>query len=369
MSVDETSDACEDSPMILRTQSHVLRRRVRASLFVVALFLFPHALAAEPSLRIVVSIEPYRDVVSRLLPASSQVEVLLPVGASPHGYDPTPRDLTTLAEADLVVMNGGVDAFVLDLVEAIGRGVPLFTVLDHVEVPEAPTEADDHADHAEHADHADPTDHSDHGDHEHHDDRDDHDDHDDHAGGHEGGHEHHDEDHNHGAFGLNPHVWLDPVTVAAVVPELARAVVAVAPDHELEVQANARRLLDELATLDAMLREILAPVEGAVFVPFHDAWPWFADRYGLDLVFEIEPFPGREPSAGELADIVDQLAATGAKAIFAEAQLAARPAEVLADEAGIAWATLDPLGGRPGLLTYEELLVGNARVIAEMLGR
>ena len=71
-------------------------------------------------LRVVVSIEPYREAVQRLVGDEGTVDVLLPAGASPHGFDPTPRDVVRLSDADLVVVNGVADDWTLDLVEALG---------------------------------------------------------------------------------------------------------------------------------------------------------------------------------------------------------------------------------------------------------
>jgi len=112
---------------------------------------------------------------------------------------------------------------------------------------------------------------------------------------------------------------------------------------------------------------MLAPVRGAPFVPFHDAWPYFAAHFGLDLVVEIEPFPGREPSAGELAEVIDTIARAGAVAVFSEVQLPERPARVLADEAGVRLGVLDPIGGAPGRRGYAELLRYNAAEILATL--
>jgi ABC-type Zn uptake system ZnuABC Zn-binding protein ZnuA len=149
-----------------------------------------------------------------------------------------------------------------------------------------------------------------------------------------------------------------------IVQTLAERLAAIAPERADATRAAAETLVDELEALDAELRELLAPIRGAAFVPFHDAWPHFAARYHLDLVLEIEPFPGREPGAGELARAVRAVRESGARAIFDEAQLAGRSAQVLAEEAGVAVATLDPLGdGGP----YAELLRRNAEVILAAL--
>lgn len=312
--------------MKTHSQERAGRRRPLRWVALSALLSFA-ALAGASGLHVVVSIPPYQEIVTRLAGPDATVEVLLPPGASPHTFDPTPRDLARLEGADLVVLNGGVDAFVHTLVDGADGHADVFVALD------ALAEADPDAAHdvgeGAHGEHD-----EDHGDHEH-----------DHAG-------------------PNPHVWLDPVQMTRIVQALAEHMVEIAPARADATRSAADTLVDELEALDAELRELLAPVRGAAFVPFHDAWPHFAARYDLDLVLEIEPFPGREPGAGELARAVRAVREAGARAIFDEAQLAGRSAQVLAEEAGVAVATLDPLGdGGP----YAELLRRNAETILAAL--
>ncbi len=444
---------------------------------------------ASAQLRVVVSIEPYREAVERLIGDLGTVDVLLPPGASPHAFDPTPRDVVRLSDADLVVVNGVADDWTLELVDALGADAPpVFVALDVFGDDDLMEGGHDH-DHA-HGEHHD----GEHHDGEHHDGEHDHGDHggiahacghfdddpifvetggaipDDHTRysigldegtasvvldwdaegevsfflgtelplalmdegganvasedsmvvgeacepmalvtafhlepgtytlalgpatdvemvdlvwertgphGHEDEHhdeEHHDEEqhhhaeeHEHDHGDVNAHVWLDPVRMGRIVADLAERIAELAPERADDVRAAGDAYLAELDALDAELTATLAPFAGAPFVPFHDAWPYFAERYGLDLVLEVEPFPGREPSARYLADAVTTLREVGARAIFTETQLDDRPARVLADEAGVTLGILDPLGGVPGREGYLALQRYNAAAIAEAL--
>ncbi len=152
-----------------------------------------------------------------------------------------------------------------------------------------------------------------------------------------------------------------------VVFELADVWAAIVPAEAEAIAERARALGEELEALDAELRTTLEPIRGAAFVPFHDAWPYFADRYGLDLVIEIEPFPGREPTARYLAYALELIRESGAVAVFSEVQLGTRSARVVADEAGVGLGTLDPLGGVSGRERYGDLLRYNARILVETL--
>lgn len=274
---------------------------------------------ARPS--VVVSIHPLYDLVRQVAGDDADVVRILPVGASPDVFDPTPRDVARVARADLAITVGGIDRWLRDLLDAAGGGAVRLELLALPAVQELLAR-----DFPELV----PTDGA-------------------------------------AVLAWNAHVWLDPRTVATALPDLATALAAVDPEHAEGYRARAATLADELAALDAELAATLAPVAGVAFVPFHDAWPYFAARYGLDLVVAIEPFPGREPSPAYLAMTLRLVAESGARAIFWEVQLDRRPAQVVADEAGVALYELDPLGGAGDRQTYQDLLRWNARVLLEGL--
>ncbi|MDZ7707179.1 MAG: metal ABC transporter substrate-binding protein [Trueperaceae bacterium] len=334
----------------------LLALRGRTLLTTAILVVLGLAVSAHAQPRVVVSIEPYRDAVQRLLGDDATVEVLLPPGASPHAYDPTPRQVAGLADADLVIVNGGLDGWVLAMVDALGGDVPVFVAIESLPLSELV--AGDHEHDHDHADdeqrrRAD----EDHADEEHADE------------------EHADEEHAEedradvpASYGdVNPHVWLDPGHMRTIVAAIAERLSELDPARADAIAQRSATYLAELDALDTEIARTLAPVAGAPFVPFHDAWPYFAAHFGLDLIVEIEPFPGREPTARELADAIDTIQRAGAAAVFSEVQLAERAARVLADEAGVRLGVLDPIGGAPGRRSYAELLRYNAAVILEAL--
>lgn len=287
----------------------------------------------EQPLQVVVSLNPYQDLVDRVAGERVSVTTILPPGASPHAFDPTPSQAARLARADLVIMNGGLDLWLNRLVAATAPGTPVLVVMEHVEF--APLEGHEHAD--EHA-----TDHE--HDHEH-----------DHAG-----------DHDHEG-GVNAHIWLDPLLMTQAVDAIAAALTELDPAGGPTYASNAERVRGELLALHAELVTVLAPAAGQPFVPFHDAWVYFAERYDLNIVVTLEPFPGREPSPRYVAEAVLAVQASGAPVIFAERQLGSRSADVVAQSAGVGVALLDPIGGAPGPATYDELLLQNATIIVAAL--
>ena len=311
--------------------------------------------AAQAPLSVAVSIHPHFDLVRQITGDAAVVTRILPLGASPHTFDPTPRDVARLAEADLVVFNGGVDAWLLELVAASGTEaevVELLGVLDFEPITgeeHSEGEAEQNTDetHAETRD-------------------EEHDAHADEAGTEDAHNDDH--DHNDAHSGTNPHIWLDPVLMAQAVPILVDALSEADPEHADTYAANGEALVANLETLHNELSRTLEPVQDAPFVPFHDAWPYFVRRYGLNQVAVIEPAPGREPSPSYLAEVLGRIEQTGATAIFTDVQLPARPAEIVAESAGVALYTLDPEGGGTDA-SYEDFMRTNADTIAAALTR
>ncbi|MDR9392402.1 MAG: metal ABC transporter substrate-binding protein, partial [Trueperaceae bacterium] len=177
----------------------------------------------------------------------------------------------------------------------------------------------------------------------------------------------HADEHAHDHGDGNPHVFTDPGTMMEITRILADRFAAHWPEEADAIRAAETAYLTDLAALDAEIATLLAPVAGQAFVPFHDAWSSFAAHYDLNLVMEIEPFPGREPSARQLAEAIDVLAEYDARAIFSEVQLPDRPARVLADEAGVRLGILDPLGGGEGREGYLATMRYNAQTIRDAL--
>lgn len=297
---------------------------------------------AAQDLNVVVSLHPHFDLVRQITGGAAVVTRILPLGASPHTFDPTPRDVARIADADLVIFNGGIDEWLLELVAASGTDAEVVELLDALDFEPITGEAHEGEEGEAHTEDEEPG-----------------------EAAHDSGDDHSDD---HG--GVNPHVWTDPVLMAQAVPIFVAALSQADPDNAGIYAANGETLVASLEALHTELSELLAPVRDAPFVPFHDAWPYFVRRYGLNQVAVIEPAPGREPSPSYLAEVLGQLETTGATAIFNDVQLPARPAEVVAESAGVALYTLDPEGGGgDDAETYGSFMRTNAATIAEALAR
>ncbi|MFP3867228.1 MAG: metal ABC transporter substrate-binding protein [Desulfobacteraceae bacterium] len=145
----------------------------------------------------------------------------------------------------------------------------------------------------------------------------------------------------------NPHVWLDPVLAQGICQDIAQALIRVDPDYRQHYKAN---LTSYLNKLDKLHREILnevATFRRRAYVCFHPSFTYFARRYNLKEVGVIEIAPGREPSPRHITNIIDAIRRYRVPVLFTEPQLSSRVAKVIAQEAGVKLASLDPLGGRP----------------------
>jgi len=265
---------------------------------------------------VAVSIHPLALLVHEIGGDAVEVRTLLPPGASPHGFEPTPSQVRALAGAHLLVTVGaGLDAWAERQYAAVGGRARIALAEHGPLMPAGP-------------------------------------------GHHHEGHE--DGDHGPG----DPHVWLDPVWLRDhAVPALEQALAEAAPENAVQFQAGAEALAERLTALDAELAAELAPVKGAAFVAFHGSWTYFAARYGLSQVAVVEPLPGREPSARWMAEVIRAARDSGAHAVLVEPQFSPRPARTVAAQFGGRVVTVDPMGDphTPQGAGYESLMRFNAR--------
>lgn len=259
------------------------------------------------------------------------VESLIPPGGEVHTFDPRPSDVQRVADATVVFSNGlGLDAWIEDFVADVGRTDDLVAVgedLDGVAYRE---------------------------------------------GGHDDAHdedEAHDEGEEHEA--VDPHVWLNAEYAAAYVDRIATALTEVDPAGASTYEANAAAYRTELEALHRELVDAFAaiPEESRRVVSFHDAFGYFADAYGLEVIDTVIEAPGQDPSAGEVADLVDLVRTEGVAAILAEAQFPTDLAQRIADETGtrvVSGLHSDSVGEAEAA-TYVGMMRANAEAITAVL--
>ncbi len=309
-------------------------------------------------LKVAVDIAPLAYLCEEVGGERVEVEVLLPPGSSPHTYELTAGQMKFLSQADLLVAVGlGLTPWAEDVFSRVDNPRLETVTAEEVLPPQLLVPASE-AVTVDIAGHAGEEESGEQG----------------HGEGEEHGHGeeeegHHEHGHEHGVY--DPHVWLDPELCQYLVLAVEEAFARADPDHASYYHDRARGSVEGLRALDAEIAGVLSEISSRRLVSFHSSLTYFARRYGLEQVGVIEELPGKEPSAGEVADLVDAVKALGVKAIFAERQFSPRAAQAIAEASGggVVVATIDPLEdpGDPASGTYGGLMRELARTVAEAL--
>ncbi|ERP39362.1 metal ABC transporter substrate-binding protein [Chitinivibrio alkaliphilus] len=303
-----------------------------------------------------------------------QVNLLLPPGVSPHSYEPSPRDMVAIDQADLLLYLGrSLDPWVERLLSeqrqekalAVSTNLSLLdTRSDHSHGDHDHSHGDhdhSHGDHDHsHGDH----DHS-HGDHDH-----SHGDHDHSHGDHD--HSHGDHDHSHGKY--DPHVWLDPIHAITMVETITEAFIQKDPAGREYYENRSKNYISELEELHRMAQEKLASHEGkTILYAGHFAFGYFSRRYNLAHTSPFRGFsPNAEPSPRAVERIIQRVEEEEARTIFFEEMLNPALAEMISEETGTEIALLhglhnirrDEVGERA---TYLSIMKNNIQKLADGL--
>lgn len=175
------------------------------------------------------------------------------------------------------------------------------------------------------------------------------------------------EAHGHDSALVDPHFWADPQAVLALVPAITETLCTADPGGAAIYGENATRFSAQLRQLDTDMSSLFDAYEGRSLALFHPSWLYFFERYGLKAGAIVEASPGKESSPRHIQELVELMKREDIRAVLSEPQLAKAPAEALAEAAGMPLLELDPLGGRPGWDTYEEIIRGNAGVLLKAL--
>jgi len=245
----------------------------------------------------------FADLAQLALGDNVTIETIIPAGVDVHTFEPSPADAQKLAGADLIVMNGlGLDEWALSLLEAAGKSEE-----DVLELAEGIDESNAwvYLEGEEHDE--------------------------------EEGEEHSEEEgEEHGHGGTDPHIWLDPKGAAIYVNRIAARVAAELPERAAAIESARDVGLAEIVALDEELRVGFTAVEASArkIVTFHDAFGYFARAYEIEIVGVAVEAPGQEPSAKEIASLIDAIKAAGVTSVFSEAQFPSKVLDQVAAETG-----------------------------------
>lgn len=254
------------------------------------------ATPAPSALTVVATTSVFADLVRQVGGERVAVRTLVPNGGEVHTFDPAPSDAQAMSGASLLVMNGlHLDEWLEPFAQQAGAAnVPVLKLGENL----------DEVDYIEE----------------------------------EGG--------------ANPHLWLDLAYAEIYVDRIRLKLIELDPAGQETYDANAQAFAGRLHELDAQARTEFAqlPEGDRRVVAFHDAFPYFARAYDLEIVGVVVDAPGQDPSAGEVAQLIEAIRATGARAILAETQFSSDLVQTLADETGVAVVSdlfTDTLGDAP----------------------
>lgn len=216
------------------------------------------------------------DLVGEVGGEAVEVEQLLQPNSDPHDYEPRPSDVQAAAEADVIYASGeGLDEWIEEVAADSGTEAE---IVDLGAV--APIRLPD-----------------------------------------------------------DPHWWHDPRNAAAAVAEIERSLAAIDPSRKAELQRNAAAYEKQLRALDAGIAACIETIPAAdrKLVTDHDAFDYFANRYGLEVVGAVIPSQTTQaqPSAKELSELADTVEAEGVRAIFPESSLSSKAADAIANQTGV----------------------------------
>ena len=185
------------------------------------------------------------------------------------------------------------------------------------------------------------------------------------------GHDHDHDDHDH-EHAYNAHIWLDAQNAVLMVNNLAEGLIAALPDHADAIAANRDAYVLRLTALDAEIESALSALPNKDIITFHEAFPYFAQAYGLNVAAVVNRDPDDALSPRALAELCKLVESLGAPPLFVEPQYEDMAAQTIARETGASLHTLDPIVTGPAtdipLTLYEDLMRRNAAVLTEALG-
>ncbi len=258
-----------------------VKLRVLLVLLPLLLFLTPAPASSSP-INVAVSIAPQRFVVKGIGKDLVSVMVLVPPGAEPHSYEPTPRQMKLLSRATIYFTVGvEMEKSWLHRFKSVNPGLEVVDMdagVKRIPLPRG---------------------------------------------------------------GYDPHVWLSTWNIRVLASNALKALVRVDGAHAREFRRNYRAFLERVDEVERSLKQMLGNCRLRTFVAFHPAWSYFARQFGFtQLSIQVE---GREPTPLEMVSLVRRAKRDGAKVVLVEPQFSSRTAQVVAGEVGARVVRMDPL--------------------------
>jgi zinc/manganese transport system substrate-binding protein/manganese/iron transport system substrate-binding protein len=285
-----------------------------------------HVSRATLPIRVGATLPLFADFARELGKENVEVFSILPPGADPHTYEPTPSDIRRIAEADIIFVNDrepGVEGAVLDLIQDNKREDTKFIAfMPNIRSPSGERADDPYFTAAK--------------------------------------------------AGDNPHLWLDPFLARSYVDLIADTFIIEDGINADFYNDNRKAYRQRLTQLDNDIAALVdqIPTENRTLVTSHDAFVHFAERFGLELVGFVVPGPGQDPSPSDIADLSQAIRDQGVPAVFVEPQVGteSRLLRQIAADVSVEVCTLYSDSLDDDVPTYIDLMRFNADEHARCLG-
>ena len=237
------------------------------------------------------------DFAGRLCTDETEVRQLVPSGAEPHDWEPSPKDMAGMADADLIVINGmGMEGWADKVRKSLPNakfvvlsdGIAGFKDMDH-------------------------------------------------------DHDHSDDGHAHDHGGIDPHVWLNPMHAVTEVRNLRDALIAMDPENEALYNERFAVFEQEAIALDAEFTAALSGSAQKSIVVSHEAYGYLCEAYGLTQIPIEGLFADGEPSPTKIAEIIEFVKSNQIEYIFFEELLPSKALDTIAAGTGVKTLLLSPL--------------------------
>ena len=283
-------------------------------------------LAEEKKLNVVTTVAPITSIVENITGDKVRLTGIIPEGINSHTFEPVPSDIKTLAQADLLVVNGlELEMPTLKLAEAnIKQGAAVLRLGDRTI-----TENEYIYDFSFPKSHGHP----------------------------------------------NPHLWLNPQHVIRYVALIRNALSRVDRYNKSAYEQNAATYLQRLEALDQAIQSAVKtiPASNRRLLTYHDSWPYFARRYGFEIIGAVQPSDFSDPSPKEVKRLIDQIRKEKVPAVFGSEVFPSPVLEQIAREGKTRYVDKlrdDELPGKPGepRHSYIGMMVENLSIMIEALG-
>lgn len=265
------------------------------------------ALQEEGKLKVAATIFPLYDIARNISGQDAQVELLLPPGATPHFFEFSPQQLSRLQGTKVIFAIGhGLDNWSLK-VKNVLNGAKVVVVDEGIQLRTSDSGIED------------------------------------------------------------PHYWLNFKNAQIIAFNIANTLAEIAPHHSQNYRLRAEEYIKRLRKKEAELKNSISGLPKNDIVVLHDAWFYFADNFGLNIIGSFEPSVGREPTPRYLSELSEAIENSKTKVIFVEPQFNLGSIKSFADDNSLRIYILDPLGGSEGRDSFIKLMEYNINTVLRAL--